>query len=65
MMTSIIHWKTPQELHMFDKPVVCVTNNGNIVTFKTNRGKESTWLWHVEKYNVKYWCFASEVIPVE
>ena len=52
-------------MHIFDKPVVCVTKNGNIVTFKTNRGKESTWLWHVEKYNVKYWCFASVIIPVE
>lgn len=65
MVTSIIHWKEPKELKVFNVSIICITNNGNIITFKTNHNKESVWLWHVEKYNIKYWCFQSEIIPYE
>lgn len=63
--TCIVHWQEPCKLKVYDKPVVCVTNSGKVLTFNTNCGKESTWLWHVRKYNVKYWAFVSEVIPFE
>lgn len=65
MVTSIVHWKEPSELGLFDRPVVCVTQNNKIITFKTQHANKSTWDWHVEKYHVKYWAFLSEIMPFE
>lgn len=71
---SIVHWHDPMELRLFDKPIACVTNNDKILTFKhtdspCDKGDSEksmrTWLWRVEKYNIKCWCFLSELIPNE
>ena len=63
-MVSIIHWKDPEKLKLFDKDIVCLTGNNKLLTFKV-RQVERDWKWLCDKYNVKHWCFLSEVIPEE
>lgn len=59
---SIIHWNAPDDLRLFDKDIVCLTNNGKIMTLKA-RQVERDWKWLCDKYSIKYWCFLSELIP--
>ncbi len=59
---SIIHWNAPDGLCLFDKDIVCLTNNGKILTLKA-RQVERDWKWLCDKYSIKYWCFLSELIP--
>lgn len=69
-LISIVHWHDPMELRLFDKPIACVTNNDKVLTFKHNdyfngdsERNMNEWMWRVEKYNIKCWCFLSELIP--
>ena len=49
----IIHWNEPDKLKIFDKDIVCLT---------AARQVERDWKWLRGKYNIKYWCFLSELI---
>ena len=41
-------------------PIVCVTANSKLQTFKEIRGD---WRWYVEKYNIVYWAYQSALLP--
>ena len=57
----IIHWNEPDKLKIFDKDIVCLTANNKVMTLKARQvGRD--WKWLCEKYNIKYWCFLSELI---
>ena len=57
----IIHWNEPDKLKIFDKDIVCLTANNKVMTLKVKQ-VERDWKWLCEKYNIKYWCFLSELI---
>ena len=70
------HWKNPDELDEFDKPLVYWTANGKAGVFKDMKcligGKrEGTleehkrhWQHKCEKYNIVKWCYQDEIAPV-
>lgn len=41
-------------------PIVCVTANCKLQTFKDIRGD---WRRYVEKYNIVYWAYQSQLLP--
>jgi hypothetical protein len=57
----IIHWNEPDKLKIFDKDIVCLTANNKVMTLKAKQ-VDRDWNWLCEKYNIKYWCFLSELI---
>jgi hypothetical protein len=42
-------------------PIVYCTNNGKLGTIK----RVDNWKWLCEKYNIKYWTYQNDIIPVE
>lgn len=69
-ITSIIHWKEPEELRRFDLPIICVTNYGRVLVLRRNDfGNDDvvnydTWTrYRAKQYKIKYWAFLSEVVP--
>lgn len=63
MVTCVVHWQEPSKLRAFDRPIVCATAKHKILSFKTCRGEKEHWDWLVNKYNITYWAFQSEVLP--
>ena len=63
-------WKETSIEPIMDKPVVYLTNNNKIGSFKhtmTCFGGDWTkpfsgWNHLVDKYKIKYWCFQEELI---
>ena len=53
------YWYPTKIIPLFAQPIVYVSANGKIGTFKELRGD---WKWRVEKYNIKYWAYASDLI---
>lgn len=41
-------------------PIVCVTANGKLQTFKDIKGD---WRRYAEKYNIVYWAYQSQLLP--
>ena len=59
----IIHWNEPDKLKIFDKDIVCLTADNKVMTLKASQvEREWYWKWLCGKYNIKYWCFLSELI---
>ena len=50
----------------YQSPILCMTGNGKLMTLKDTSSSlgGSNWSWYVEKYNIKYWCYQSELIDV-
>lgn len=45
-----------------ERPVLCVSANGKMMTFKSIRGY-GDWMWKIDKYNIEWWCFQDEIAP--
>lgn len=43
-----------------EKPLLCITNNGKLQTFAGIKNN-SEWYWKIDKYNLEYWCYQSEL----
>lgn len=63
MITSTLNWRKPGELETFNVPLLCWTGNKKCLTFKDCDNDKSKWIWLVDKYNIKYWVFQSELDP--
>ena len=57
---TIIKWKSPQIEPVRDMPILWVSVNGKIGTFK-DRG--SDWEYRVKKYKVFAWVYQDKIIP--
>ena len=56
----MVVWKSAQyEMPDDNKPLLCLSKNGKLLTFKESGN--SRWYRHVEKYNIEYWCYQSEL----
>ena len=57
---QVFEWH-PAIWHPVEKtPVLCCTANGKLQTFKDIRGD---WRRYVEKYNIVYWAYQSQLLP--
>ena len=60
LKTQTFDW-TPTLYHpQPDTPIICVTANGKIQTFK---GIREPWERYVEKWNIVYWDYQSHLLP--
>ena len=44
------------------RPVLCLSYNGKMMTFKSIRNY-GDWQWKVDKYSIALWIFQDEIIP--
>lgn len=57
-MEKINGWYPAEGIPFFNNPIVYISANGKIGTFKDIRGD---WQRYVEKWNIKYWAYQSEL----
>ena len=70
-------WKSPDIIPGdYQSPILCMTGNRKLMTLKDTMGMTvdhtqksgyrygSNWSWYVEKYNIKYWCYQSELVDI-
>ena len=76
-MKAEFEWKTADIIPGdYESPVLCMTNNGKLMTLKNTMSHIvdhtqesgyrccSNWKWLVEKYNIRYWVWQSELLPI-
>ena len=59
----MINWKEPKELKIYDKPLLCWTNNYKFITLKDGGDIKEHWKFLVEKYHILYWIYQDEIAP--
>ena len=71
-ITKQVKWKSSDvEPSDWNAPVLYCTANGKLGVFKNTVSyvngdvtkQHSNWKWYAEKYNIRYWVYANEIIP--
>lgn len=61
LVKTTIHWSDTDEVPEPNQPVLCYTENGNLMTFK-NVKDEQRWKTHYcSKYAVVLWAYQAEI----
>ena len=60
-LPMLIKWKNTECRPDADAPIVWISRNGKIGTFKTVYGKD--WGWLVKKYSIILWIWQESIIP--
>lgn len=55
----IIKWKSVDYEPEGGMPIVWVSRNGRVSSFKT----VTDWAWQVKKYNIFCWAYVEKIIP--
>lgn len=58
---AIVKWKNTENAPDVDAPIVWISKNYKISTFKSVAGKE--WEWLVKKYGIILWTYQDSIIP--
>lgn len=56
LVSTLIKWTNTDTVPEKEQPILCYTENGNIMTLKNVKDTKS-WEWYVEKYHIVLYTY--------
>ena len=61
LIKTTINWNDTDECPEPNQPVLCYTENGNLMTFKNIQDKKSWESHYCGKYHLVLWCYSVQI----